>query len=561
MKTTAATTAAAVVSLTALGVAVAGRLLHVHRKKEEHAQLLRGVAQPQRYRASPVVIVIDIGSSSVRASCFALVRDGDRAEWVLVAGSMKQTPLDCIDQHGCAQIAPVAQAVEEAMDHAVEFLRVTGLAANVAGVGFSTFVMNFLGVDAAGAPITPIFTYAGRRAETAECARHLREVLHARGSEHEFHDRTGTVVHPAYAAAEFLRLHRDEPSLVERVHKWQSISGVLLSKWLTHSTTYLPISFTEASWMGLLDFRRKDWDHHLLELVHMPLNKMPPVQDSSEPFTGLNTEFGKRWPELQSTPFFLGIGDGAAANIGSKCASDARIAVTVGTSAAVRVVLPSSHLDTMKVPKGLWCYRIAHDRVLLGGALNDGGSVHRWFSETMALPKDVEKQLERMQPTQSGLTVLPFLSGERAPGWVEDAKCTITGINKWTTAVDMLHAGLESVVLRISLIHSLLAPSVQPNAFLVASGTALTSSPVWRQMIADAVGKELVLEPSATEATSRGIAVFLGVYLGLHTYEASQVLDVDVLRSSPNANAHAAYLDARHAQEDAYRKIYSRSQP
>lgn len=130
----------------------------------------------------------------------------------------------------------------------------------------------------------------------------------------------GTVIHPAYAPATFLRLHEEESAVVERVAKWQSISGYLIGKWTTAAQDgCVPVSFSEASWMGLLDFRRSQWDARLLELVGMDSSKMPPVVDSSVPFSGLNSTYAKRWPELTNVPFFLGVSDGAAANIGSKC--------------------------------------------------------------------------------------------------------------------------------------------------------------------------------------------------------------------------------------------------
>lgn len=62
-----------------------------------------------------------------------------------------------------------------------------------------------------------------------------------------------------------------------------------------------------------------------------------------------------------------------------------RIAVTIGTSAALRVVLDADAMKTAKVPKGLWCYRIGKDHVLLGGALSDGGSVYKFFRESLRL--------------------------------------------------------------------------------------------------------------------------------------------------------------------------------
>lgn len=67
-----------------------------------------------------------------------------------------------------------------------------------------------------------------------------------------------------------------------------------------------------------------------------------------------------------------------------------RIAVTIGTSAAIRIVVDSSAMRGAKVPKGLWCYRIGRDHVLLGGALNDGGSVYQFFKRTLRISDEGE---------------------------------------------------------------------------------------------------------------------------------------------------------------------------
>lgn len=67
---------------------------------------------------------------------------------------------------------------------------------------------------------------------------------------------------------------------------------------------------------------------------------------------------------------------------------ECRIAVTVGTSAAIRIVLPLDIMKSAEVPRGLWCYRISEKHVLLGGALSDGGSMFRWLHESLNLPTD-----------------------------------------------------------------------------------------------------------------------------------------------------------------------------
>ncbi|KAF4032747.1 FGGY family of carbohydrate kinases C-terminal domain [Phytophthora infestans] len=540
--------------------AVCAWLYRSHRQRMQNEEYLHGLAQPHQYRGLPVVIVVDVGSSSIRASCFALVSE---AQWVLIDGSLQQQHVSSINVHGEADGAKIAASVEKTLDQTIDFLRATNLAQELVGVGFSTFAMNVLGIDTKRRVVTPVYTYAGRRKSAGEWAKEIRTRLSARGELDETHNRTGTVIHPAYAPTTFLRLYEEEPEMVERVAKWQSISGYLIGKWTTAAQQYgcLPISLSEASWMGLLDFRRSQWDSRLLELIGMDNSKMPPVADSSIPFSGLNSTFARRWPELKTVPFFLGVSDGAAANIGSKCIDASRIAVTVGTSAALRVVLSDDAMKKAKVPNGLWCYRIGKSHVLLGGALSDGGSVYKFFRESLRLSdEDLTSQLEKVAPTKHNLTVLPFLSGERAPGWLENATCTISGINKWTTPIEILRAGMEAIALRIGVLFSLLEFSADLDVTVVVSGTALTSSPVWRQMIADCLGKKLIYEASAIETTSRGLAVLIGTFLGLHTLKESGSFPVGTTNleySEPDATAHAAYLEARYEQESLYRKLFS----
>lgn len=120
-----------------------------HKQQRAYTELMTGLAQPQRYRNAPIVVVVDVGSSSIRASCFAMVhRDGNAVEWVLLNGSLQQVQnMDCIDVNGEADIHQIATKVESVVDGALRFLRATQLTSKIVGVGFSTFAMNILGIN------------------------------------------------------------------------------------------------------------------------------------------------------------------------------------------------------------------------------------------------------------------------------------------------------------------------------------------------------------------------------------------------------------------------------
>ncbi len=111
------------------------------------------------------------------------------------------------------------------------------------------------------------------------------------------------------------------------------------------------------------------WDSKLFEFLHskgLQVNTFPPLADFDE-FEGRivsDSEFGIRWPALVGAKMYLGVGDGACANIGSGSVDDTTIAVTVGTSAAVRMVVNKTVTGTasndfsFSSNTGLFCYRI-----------------------------------------------------------------------------------------------------------------------------------------------------------------------------------------------------------
>ena len=127
---------------------------------------------------------------------------------------------------------------------------------------------------------------------------------------------------------------------------------------------------------------------------------------------------------------------------------------------------------------------------------------------TLQLPQasELERQLAELQPGMHGLTILPLFAGERSTGWRVDARAAITGLAASTTPLQILHAALESVVLRFRNVYDLMTTSLGVPQEVIASGGGLLHSRSWTKMMADGLPHSvtLCLEP---EATSRGAAL------------------------------------------------------
>jgi gluconokinase len=271
----------------------------------------------------------------------------------------------------------------------------------------------------------------------------------------------------------------------------------------------------------------------------------------------LRAEYAARWSPLRNAAWFPTIGDGATANIGSGCIDPARIALTIGTSSAMRVTLPlpSRERVGVRVPRGLWSYRVTRDDELIGGALSEGGNLHAWMLDTLRLDDapDLEHELAALEPDAHGLTILPFLAGERAPNWNADARGAIVGLSLNTRPIEILRAGLEAIAYRLGLIFELLR-GVTPGAHeVIASGGALMKSPTWIQIIADTLGVPVIASAEA-EATSRGAALLALKALGV--IESLDDLPAAVGAAyAPDPARHAVYARASERQKKLYNAV------
>jgi gluconokinase len=475
------------------------------------------------------VLVIDAGSSSMRALLF-----DDSAQPI----AMASRPHDFVTTPpGAAttDAANVQAMIESCLDEILQHPQ----AHNISVVGMDTFVGNLLGVDSSGHPLTPIFTYADIR--SADDVAALKERIDIKAA----HQRTGCLLHTAYLPGRLAWLRRTDPQLFLTVTCWVDFGTYLFARWFGQASC----SYSVASWSGLLNRTNLDWDDEWLHVLELDKALLPSLADYSETQTGLLPEYAQRWPALREVPFCLAVGDGVAANVGSGCVDEAHIALTVGTTAALRVVT-SARLTG--VPNGLWSYRMDAPHHLIGGATSEGGNIFNWAQETLMLDKDVELQLVRREPDAHGLTILPFLAGERSPGWATDATGTITGLRLSTTPLDMLQAAMESVALRLSLIAEQLSIIADKDVTIVGGGGALAASDAWTQMIANALNRPIHLT-SEPEITARGTAI-----LALRAIGKANLADFPpqierIVQPNP---AHVTALQAaRQRQDHLYRKI------
>jgi gluconokinase len=487
--------------------------------------------------SEPLVVTLDVGTSSVRTLLF----DANGCE---VQGFGVHLPYQVVTTaDGGVEVDgdELSELAVRSLCHIHAQMKASGL--RPAAVGSCTFWHNVLGVGEDGRPTTPVIHLFDTR--SANAAKRLAQRIDAR----QQHARTGCVLHASYLPAKLLWLSEARPDVFRATRRWMSFAEFLFLKLFGRAVT----STSMVSGSGLWNQHENNYDQGILSVLPIERSQLSSVEAMDRPLTDLRPEYGTRWPELAGVPWYPALGDGACNNIGSGCYSPERFALMVGTSGALRAVLEASHID---IPAGLWCYRVDRRRYVVGGALSNGGAVLQWMQRTLTLPSEegLDTELAAITPGSHGLTILPFLAGERSTGWRAEARAAITGLSVHTSSIDILRAGLESVALRFRDIYEVMVERLGAPAQVVASGGALPLLPSWTQMMADALGRP-VLTCLERETTSRGAALLALERMGAIRYLAE--LKTPMGRTFHPVPAHTGIYDQMlQRQRELYTRLF-----
>jgi gluconokinase len=487
----------------------------------------------------PYVLALDVGTSSTRTLLFDAT--GATIPSVLSQRTYKLT----VSDEGEVSVDPDAlvAVVDQTIDDALEMAG--PLAKQIGAVAIDTFWHSLMGVDAANHPLTPLITWEDTRPHRA--ALELRSQL----NEEAIHARTGARFHASYWPAKLRWLATQEPNAFSRVAQWLSFGEYLYRRFLGRSVC----SLSMASGTGMLDTRARAWDTELMKVLDVRPEQFPPLGDLHDSVQGLTPEYASAWPALRDVPWFPAVGDGAAACVGSGCASIENWSLTMGTSSAIRVVLPP---ERVVPPLGLWLYLIDAKRAVLGGALSEGGNMLSWMDSVLKLPSlaEAEALVAPFKPDEHGLTILPFISGERSLGWHADARMTIKGIQIHTSPAALLRAGMEALAYQLGAVYEQLCNALKMEKTapkMIASGGALLGSMTLQHIVADTLGVSVY--PSLEhEASARGAALLALEAMGILP-DVAQVPPHLKPPVQANAEHHAAYEKGAERQRKLYQTL------
>jgi gluconokinase len=367
-------------------------------------------------------------------------------------------------------------------------------------ISLSSAMHSFIPVNASGAPLHNMITWADARSES------MAEILRESAEAEFIYNTSGTPIHAMSPLCKLLWLKGNNQELFEQAHKFISIKEYIWFKLFQ----VFEIDYGIASATGLFDIMKLEWSPAILEIAGISPEKLS---------TPVNTGFYRSLsahPLMDSlgleNPLHIVVGssDGCCANLGSAVTDDNKAALTIGTSAAVRV---TSDAPVYNFKAMTFNYLLDEKTYVCGGPLNNGGIAINWAIEKFlnkVEPEEADydyffRQVEATSAGANGLIFVPYLTGERAPVWDTAVSANFIGLQLHHEQQHFFRAVVEGVCMAINQVLLAVEQATMPIKQLNISGGFL-NAPVWVQVLANVTGKKLVVV-QADDASAIGAAI------------------------------------------------------
>lgn len=372
---------------------------------------------------------------------------------------------------------------------------------------------------------------------------------------------------PGFSAPKALWVRDHEPDIFARAHL------LLLPKdYIRYRLTGVAaMEISDAAGTCLLNVKKGEWSRELLEAINFDLALLPPVVPADTVAGTITPEVASLTGLPEGTPVAGGGADNACGAVGNGVVEPGLALVSIGTSGVVLAHAGTPQVDTSSpVPRVHTFNHAVPGAWYLMGVTQAAGLSLRWLRDNIGLP---ERALERWADLDayellareaanapagsSGLFFLPYLQGERTPHLDAYARGGWIGLSAIHDRRHLVRSVLEGVAFSLKDCFSIIAEQGLHIEQVRATGGG-AKSPVWRQIIADVLGVELVTT-NAQEGPAFGAALLAGVACGAYpsVQQACALAVHAVERTTPDPERVALYASAY----ETYRALYPALKP
>lgn len=469
---------------------------------------------------------IDIGTSS----CKTIVIDSHAK----VAGSATvEYSLEYSHEGAWAEIDPEKwyEAAVEAIKHCLRKACVDGK--QVLAVGLSGQMVSLLGLDSGGRAVRPVIMWLDKR-NVAE-AEELKRLYGAK-----INEITCNPINQQFTLPKLLWLKKHEPENYAKIRK------IVLSKdFIRYRLTgEYATDCNDASGTLMYDIRKGEWSKEILGWLGIDDNVLPDIFCSTDKTGTITKAAAKDTGLAEGTPVMAGSGDLGCENFACGVFEKGDCMMRLGSGAAITVPVSTPLLD-MNL-KGPCCGYYKKDIYLIQGMTQAFGSVMRWIRDAFSngvhgepLSGDVFDALcakaEKIGVGSEGLVFVPFINA--APYWRDHMQGGFTGISPAHRLGHFVRAAMEGAACALKDAMDDLEKygDINVKECVVTGGGG--KSALWTQMIANLLGKELIVMPYADACT--GAALMAAIGMGTDKEKIIKELwnGVKIKRVVPNAEA------------------------
>ncbi len=366
---------------------------------------------------------LDLGTSGVKA----MLIDGDQK----IIGSANGS-LDVSRPHsGWSEQEPAhwVRATEEAVA-GLKAKHPKELAA-VKGIGLSGQMHGATLLDASDKVLRPCILWNDTRSYIEAAAL---------DADPRFRKLTGNIVFPGFTAPKLAWVAKNEPEIFAKVAK------VLLPKdylrlWLTGEHISEMSDSAGTSW---LDTGKRAWSSELLAATNLDEKQMPTLVEGTEQGGKLRAELASAWGISGDVVVAGGAGDNAASACGMGTVSDGAAFVSLGTS-GVLFAANAAYLPKPESAVHAFCHALPNTWHQMGVILSATDALNWHSSVTGKSAADLTGELGESLKAPTGVTFLPYLSGERTPHNDAVIRGAFIGLEHESSRVVLTQAVLEGV--------------------------------------------------------------------------------------------------------------------
>lgn len=409
----------------------------------------------------------------------------------------------------------------------------------VKAIGLSSMFPSLVALDNNGKPITEIFTWLDKHGSSI-----VEEFKKNKEEANKLYKKTGCVVHESYPLWKILWLKKHKKSLFSKADKFVS-----LSEYLTYKLTgKFIVSKAIASTTGFYNIFSEEWDKSILDMLGIGKKKISECYDiyHSEK---INKEFCSTI-NVENAVLVLGAGDGLLSHVGSGCLKKKGMSSTVGTSGALRLISDKAMLNNPLI----WCYYLDKDKYVIGGAINAGLISLNWFKEKVKGDDDFFKEMDEavVKRKIDGAYFLPFLDGERGPGYNQNINACFVGLSSKDDYVSIYRSILEGIFFNLYSCYEVIVKEVGIPLEIRASGGYINSD-VMLQMQADIFNKEISV-PDVKQSSALGAAIIALKSIG----QIKDILEFEVgikKKKYPDSKKHKMYMKRYKVYKELYKLL------